>query len=93
MGKKFNVDEYLATNEIVITLNGKDFMVRDVPEETAQKMRDKDVSQKDIIKEILHCTDKDLEGYGMATFAGIIKNVTEAIFPPQKDSPETQSTD
>jgi hypothetical protein len=90
MGKKFNVDEYLKENEIEVTLNGKTFTVRDVPEDIAKMMRSEEVTQKEIVKRILNCEDKDLEGYGMAAFANIVKQITEAIFPPQMDLPQSQ---
>lgn len=88
MGKKVDIDEYLQRNEVELTLNGKTFVVKDIPEDVVSMMREENSSQKEIVKKLLNCEDKDLEGYGVAAFAGIVKNVTDSLFPPTEDSGE-----
>jgi len=81
MGKVFNVDEYLVSNEIVIELGKKEFTVTDVSEEVRVMMKQEDVDQKEIVKKMLGCEDEDLAGYGMAAFSGITKHIMESLFP------------
>ena len=80
--KVFNVDEYLKKNEVSIVLKGKSFTVSDVPFDFQEKLANTDAAgQKDALKSLLGCDDKDLEGYGVAAVAGIIRHITENLIP------------
>ncbi len=75
----FNVDEYLEQNGVTIRINGKDFVVKDVPSTFQSTIEEKDT--KEAIKLLLDCSDKDLEGYGEVAFSAIVNKVTENLFP------------
>lgn len=80
--KVFNVDDYLKKNEVEIVLKGKSFIVSDVPFDFQETIAEANAeAQKAGLKKLLKCEDKDLEGYGVAAVAGIIRHITENLFP------------
>jgi len=81
MSKVINIDDFLKERTVEVKLGGKTFVVKDIPLEVRELLSEGGDSKK-IVKMILNCTDKDLEGYGMAAFAAIINQVTENLFQP-----------
>lgn len=82
MSKVFDVDKHLSDNAITIRIKGKDFEVKDVPEEVTEKFNSEDKEErKDGLCLLLGCTKKDLEGYGHAATSAIISNIMENLFP------------
>ena len=81
--KTINIDEYLKEQGVTVTIKGKEFIVTDIPVEFKKQLeKDSDErDEKEIVKTILGCKDEDLEGYGLAAFAAIIKQVTDSLFP------------
>jgi hypothetical protein len=80
--KVFNVDEYLKKNEVEIILKGKSFVVADVPFDFQETIADASADgQKEGLKKLLKCKNEDLDGYGVAAVAGIIRHITENLFP------------
>ena len=82
MAKVIDIDKFLNEKECEIKIGGKTFIVKDIPMEVRKLMQEDAVDSKEIVKQILGCTDKDLEGYGMAAMAAIINQVTENLFTP-----------
>ncbi len=86
--KVLNIDEFLKEKSVEVQLGGKKFIVKDLPLELQKMMRQvgkdeegtDEVTTRDVVMKILGCTEKDLEGYGMAAFAAIINQVTENLF-------------
>lgn len=89
--KTLNIDEYLNERSLDVQIGGKSFKVKDLPLEARTMMRQDDPDQKEIVKKILGCEDKDLEGYGVAAFAAIINQVTENLFRPSSQSGQSES--
>lgn len=88
MGKKIDIDEYLQERSVEIVLNGKTFHVKDVDIETKKLIQAENVDEKKVVMKLLSCTEKDLEGYGLAAFTAIINQVTRNLF--QTSSQENQ---
>lgn len=82
MPKVINIDDFLKDKECEVHIGGKTYKVKDIPMEVRKLMQSPDSDSKEIVKKILNCEDKDLEGYGMAAFAAIINQVTENLFQP-----------
>ncbi len=80
MGKEFDVDEFLKEATFTVKLHGKPFTISDIPEETAEKFNDDKANTKEILKEVLNCTDEDLQGYGAIAQAKIVKEITDHFF-------------
>lgn len=78
--KVFNVDEFLTDNSIEITLNGKKFIVKDIPFEVHEKLQE-EKSQKEAVKMLLGCSDEDLNPYGIAAIGALIRNIIANLFP------------
>lgn len=92
MTKVVDIDQFLQERAVTIKLNGKEFTVKDVSEETRKLMDQQDDSSnhKEIVKSLLGCTDDDLKGYGLAAFTHIVNEVTRNLFP--SSSQEDQSS-
>lgn len=78
--KTFNVDEFLKERSVEITLGGKTFMVKDIDPSIQKMMREEEPDHRKVVQSILRCEEKDLEGYGVAAFIGIINEVTKNLF-------------
>lgn len=89
MGKKVvNIDEFLQERQFSISLNGKEFVVKDIDPEAFEILRNEGAN-KEAIKMLLSCEDKDLDGYGIAAYGKIVKSITENLL--QEPSQEDQS--
>ena len=78
--KTVNIDEYLKDHAVEFVLNGKKYVVKDVSPKVREMMSAEDIDERAIVKELLGCSDNDLEGYGIAAFVAIIREVTENLF-------------
>ena len=88
MGKKVvNIDEFLQERQFTISLNGKEFVVRDIDPEAFEMLREHGAN-KEAIKKLLGCEDQDLEGYGIAAYGKIVKSITENLLqePSQNEA-------
>lgn len=81
MPKVINIDEFLKEKECEVQIGGKTFKVKDISTDVRKLMESPEHDSKEIVKAILGCEDKDLEGYGMVAMAAIINQVTENLFP------------
>lgn len=82
MAKVIDIDKFLSEKECEIRLGGKVFKVKDIPMSVRKLMQEDAGDSKEIVRQILGCEEKDLEGYGMAAMAAIINQVTENLFTP-----------
>jgi hypothetical protein len=81
MSKVINIDDFLKERTVEVKLGSKTFVVKDIPLEVRELLAEGGDSRK-VVMMILNCSEKDLEGYGMAAFAAIINQVTENLFQP-----------
>jgi len=80
--KSFNVDDFLAENEVTVVLKGKEFSVRDVPEEALKHLEEtSEPDLKGLVQQILGCSDEDLEGYGIVALTNLLEWLYENLFP------------
>lgn len=89
--KTFDVDKYLNERATEIKLNGKTFVVKDIPEDAQQMFGKEDAQPKEIVKVILGCTDEDLKPYGTAAYSGIINEVTKNLFQDSSQNDQSQA--
>jgi hypothetical protein len=80
MKNVFDVDEFLKEATFTVKLHGKEFSVSDIPEEVVDKFGSEEHTAKEILKDILNCTDEDLKGYGAVALARLIKEITNHFF-------------
>lgn len=78
--KAIDIDDYLKKQGIEIKLGAKTFTVTDLSMDVKETLIKENKNEKEIVKKILRCNDKDLEGYGLVAFAAIIREVTENLF-------------
>lgn len=83
-----DIDEFLKEKAVTIKINGKNFTVKDIDEETQKKMSksEDEINYRDIVKSVLGCSDEDLQGYGIVAMATIIDEVTKNLFPSSSES-------
>jgi len=90
--KTFDIDKFLTENAVTITMKGKDFVVKDISEKARSLMSPEEgverKGEKEIVKALLDCMDKDLEGYGLAAYSKIIREITQNLL--QTSSQESQ---
>ena len=90
--KTINIDDFLKERSLQFTLNGKNYIIKDISTKAIEILRSEETGrEKEGIKELLQCEDKDLEGYGLVTFNKILKDATENLL--QGPSQEDQSKD
>lgn len=91
MAKVFDVDKQLSENAVTIRVKGKDFIVKDVPEEVTEKFNADDKEErKDGLCMLLGCTKQDLDGYGHAATSLIISHIMENLFPKSSLSGQSE---
>ncbi|RLE61934.1 MAG: hypothetical protein DRJ47_11475 [Thermoprotei archaeon] len=80
--KAINIDEYLENQGLEFELHGKKFTVTDLNDKVREMLEAEQPNEREIVKELLGCTDEDLKGYGLVAFAAIIREVTENLLRP-----------
>lgn len=87
--KTVNIDEFLNTNAITLTIGEKDYTIKDLPFETQQilnsasELLNKGDSKqlRKGIATIVGCKESDLEDYGIKGLTYILEVVTRHFFP------------
>ncbi len=92
MKKVVNIDEYISEREMEFVINGKTYIVKDIPLDLEEKVKDGIKGIKAALAEMFSCDLKELEGLGQGACVKICDQVNKN-FLPQANSPKDQSTD
>lgn len=79
--KTINIDDFLNENAVTVTVNGKDYVVRDIDFTLAEELSKNDSDKKAVVSKILNCNVKELDNYGAIGVMKIIAYLNENLLP------------
>jgi hypothetical protein len=91
MGKLVNIDEYLSEKEMEFVVKGKKYVVKDIPLDLEEKVKDGIKGIKEALASMFNCNLEELDGLGQGACIKIWEEVNKN-FLPQANSPNDQSS-
>lgn len=78
--KVFDIDEYLDAKAVKVVIKGREYVVRDIPEDIFDVDEDEQTMRKFCAK-VIGCPEEELQDYGLVGLAGLVEWLRENLLP------------